>query len=1470
VARNRNALERRGGIPTNERVTLRALAHFIYTLIVVFEIAISRAGAATPGDLDLDFDPGEGGSNIRGVLIQPDQKILVQGQFSTFNGIPRRGLVRLNTNGTVDTTFVPDCTTNAVCFALQKSGKILLAEFKPSTRTSKIIRLNTNGSLDTAFQTNLVFDNRVRSIIVRGDGRFVVVGDFQNVSALPRNRVAGVLPGGNLDTNFNVGSGCDAPVYTGIVEPGGKIIIGGKFSFAGGVATTYIARLHTNGAVDQTFVVNSSAYGGFVQALALQENGSVLAGYDNSVPSLRRFLPNGTLDDSLQIGTEFEGSVCAIVQLFPRRIFLAGIFPRVDGIPIPSWGRIYDTGEIDPDFQMGVGAYGGIVGAASQTNGDIVIAGNFTSIAETPRQSVARLTGGIPPPTAPSITIQPANITRNEGELVTVSVTAEGTGPLDYQWHKDGELIPNSRRRSGANSPTLKLFSATPSDSGVYTVKITSAFGSTVSSNATVIVIDSPPGTHPGSVDLNFFSELDSPYHSIDEMFELPDGRLFVSGFVFARLLGRDGEPQPALPFLTNNPTGAILREPNGKMILGCSGQGTPDRPLPILIRYLTNGVPDPTFTPELTDTSFYVTQLARQIDGKIIVAGAFPDSQNEFGTTLLRFHANGKRDFGFAWNSDGDPDVEKILPLQDGSFLMSQEFWEASMGTSGNLSRFNQDGSQNRSFRPFSPTESRHMRIHALCQQPDGKILVGGAFTSISGMGRTNLARLNSDGSLDVTFVSDTPFTVLDISLQSDGKILAAGTLADQSKARLVRCNPDGSSDAAFQFGFATPGRMTRVLPSRFGGIYVAGGFSDPNGTSSLNPSIERLNNDGSAPRPGMTPSISSGPADRSMHEGTFDHLTLSAHGSGSLSFQWFRNGVAVTNQGDFSGAKSETLNFTRVTTASAGFYHAIVTNAWGTATSAVAQVLVNAPRSTAGSVDTGFELALPSDGKITIVAAGIAGWLYSVRETTSSDGSRVSVIERWNSDGSRDEFFGPGVPWENLDYICPQSDGKLLVSERLSIGGLSSLHRLNMDGTSDDLFFAKDIASASPIAVQNGGTILAWASFVNPFDERHLVRLFPGGQLDDSFQIDPAKVKFTSGIKTLVIQPDQKILAGGEFTVSHRGFSNYCVNLARFEPDGSLDSSFRAVLKGSGGVDTMAVDRFGRVLAFGDFQEVDGIPVSSFARLNPDGSFDSTLGIQLPGSSTEFPKIAVQDDGKIIFGGGPLWIGGREYRGLFRVESDGGPDPTFDPGSGPDGPITDFTLVPGGIAAAGEFRSFDHTPRPGLVRIRIAPKPGSPRIQTQSPPQRLKAGMAARLSITVSGVSPLFYFWRLNSTNILEASGPQLFLPNLASSDSGSYSVVVSNQFGTASASMTLSVLSPPALLKPERVGDTFRFPFGTADGLPMTAFDLPRFRILTSTNLLDWNEFPGELFETNGKIYFYDLLRPTPQSYYQVTEP
>lgn len=151
-------------------------------LSLPFAAGQGRAFAQNPGSLDLSFDPGTGASwSVRAVAIQSDGKILIGGQFTSYNGTPRDLIARLNVDGSLDMTFDPGTGADygVRTIAVQSDGKIIIGgafNFYNGTPRKGIARLNTDGSLDATFDPGLGANYVVHSASIQSDGRVIIGG----------------------------------------------------------------------------------------------------------------------------------------------------------------------------------------------------------------------------------------------------------------------------------------------------------------------------------------------------------------------------------------------------------------------------------------------------------------------------------------------------------------------------------------------------------------------------------------------------------------------------------------------------------------------------------------------------------------------------------------------------------------------------------------------------------------------------------------------------------------------------------------------------------------------------------------------------------------------------------------------------------------------------------------------------------------------------------------------------------------------------------------------------------------------------------------------------------------------------------------------------------------------------------------------------------------------------------------------
>ena len=238
---------------------------FIITLISISSCSNSDNSSSnvivggTSGTIDLTFNPGAGATgSVETTSIQSDGKIIIGGNFPSYNGTARNRIARLNTDGTLDTSFNPGTGadnggfTNSVrTTSIQSDGKIIIGGTFTSYNgiaRNNIARLNTDGTLDATFNPGTGADGGggVWTTSIQSDGKIIIGGFFTSYNGIARNRIARLNTDGALDTSFNPGAGANDNVKTTSIQSDGQLIIGGQFTSYDGIARNYIARINGN------------------------------------------------------------------------------------------------------------------------------------------------------------------------------------------------------------------------------------------------------------------------------------------------------------------------------------------------------------------------------------------------------------------------------------------------------------------------------------------------------------------------------------------------------------------------------------------------------------------------------------------------------------------------------------------------------------------------------------------------------------------------------------------------------------------------------------------------------------------------------------------------------------------------------------------------------------------------------------------------------------------------------------------------------------------------------------------------------------------------------------------------------------------------------------------------------------------------------------------------------------------------
>ncbi len=666
-------------------------------------------------------------------------------------------------------------------------------------------------------------------------------------------------------------------------------------------------------------------------------------------------------------------------------------------------------------------------------------------------------------------------------------------------------------------------------------------------------------------------------------------------------------------------------------------------------------GANDPTFNPG--DIGFgygdgannAVMSSAIQSDGKIIIGGSFTTYNGSEVYHITRLNTDGTLDSSFNSGFGANGEVTKVVLQADGKILISGSFTYYHGIARNKIARLNSDGTLDLTFDPGTGPSSL---INTLALQSNGKIIIAGYFNSYNGIAVNRIARLNVDGTFDGTFDTGTGVdqVVYSIAIQNDDKIIIGGefTLFNGiNRYRVARLNIDGMLDTTFDPGGGANAAITTMAIQNDGKVIVAGGFIWLNGPNVNR--VARLNTDGTV--------------DTSFDSGT-------GPSSGLLRTVTVQVDGKIIIGGDFNSYN-------------------------GTLVNRIAQLNED------GSIDGTFNLGTGASTSVMSIDLQVDGKIIIGGLFTSYNGTGRNHIARLHANGTLDASFYPGTGANsNIHCSALESGGKLIIGgEFTSYNGDSRNHitRLNIDGTSDPTFAPETETNAvvSTMAIQNDNKVVIGGEFtsVNGLAMNHIARLNNDGTLDAAFDIGSGT---NFAIRTASIQNDGKIIIGGLF-INYNGTSRN--RIARLNTDGSLDLTFDPGTGADNFINTTAIQGDGKIIIGGGFTSYNGVIVSRIARLNTDGTLDATFNFGT-GINSGIVTTAIQNDGKIIVGGGFTVFNGTLINRIVRLNSDGTLDTTFNSGTGANNTVTTIAIQSNGkIIIGGNFTSYD-----GVALNRVA----------------------------------------------------------------------------------------------------------------------------------------------------------------------
>ncbi|MCC3158975.1 T9SS type A sorting domain-containing protein [Hymenobacter sp. 15J16-1T3B] len=658
---------------------------------------------------------------------------------------------------------------------------------------SRLVRLNADGSLDNTFLQNVGAATAVQRMHLLSNGQVLLVGfGGSATTAGGVSRSGGLLrlnADGTGDASFDAGSGPTSQLYSvtylddAAVLPSGKVVAVGPFDHFNGAATNNIVGLNAN----------------------------------------------GSLDTSFNPGTGANDEILTVVALPSGKLLIGGYFTSYNGFNCDGLARLNADGSFDTSFTATTN--GGVENITVQPDGKILLAGQFYPTTSTTTTLIRLNANGTPDNTfaQPTQAYFPGSFygdamhVQADGKIVVIG--GSGSSPYLTRLNPNGTIDATYQVGTGPNASPYSLTAL--ASGGTLVAGNFSDFNGTP--DRTLIQLSSA-----GAVDAAFQPKIQTNA-GIYAAVRQADGKYVVGG-TFTEING-----QPARRLARINTDGSLDQQygynsgglgtavndivlQNGSAVVATGTQ---------VLRFQSTGAIDNTFAP--TAFSGPVSRLVLQPDGRLLAGGSFSFYSNRSVAGLVRLDGAGNYDASFAPVTTGANAISQFhnMALQPDGKLLVEAYARTTSTATSRVMRLLANGTVDASFTALTLTNpsgsnSSTYRTYALALQPDGKILLGGAFGAVGGTPRANLARLNADGTIDTGFTpAALTGTVFSLAVQPNNRLLVGGAFTSTAglPANLARLNADGTADASFA-ATTVPNSSVRSLLVQTDGAVVIGGF--------------------------------------------------------------------------------------------------------------------------------------------------------------------------------------------------------------------------------------------------------------------------------------------------------------------------------------------------------------------------------------------------------------------------------------------------------------------------------------------------------------------------------------------------------------------------------------------------------------------------------------------------------------------
>ena len=806
--------------------------------------------------------------NVHALALCAEDKVLVQDDYY--------GIYRLNSDGTWDSGFqAPDFDPSdqgwITRMAVQADGKILVRCLLSVEEGIGIIRLNNDGTVDSSFTATMFSMDSWNGVALmpQPDGKILVGGGFTSLCGQARQNLARLNANGTLDTNFVAAADSDWEIDYPYVScfallPDGRIVVGGSFTLLGGQPRLNIGRLVADGQGAALNITTASHLPGATVGVAYNQTLTATGG---TAPYVWAVI-SGMLPDGLELGVDgvidATPSMCGGAYAFTVAVTDINGWSATKDFVLPAgelwfpdsfsplpWGILGTACDSSLGVEGGTAPYtwslvSGSLPAGLSLSGGGRLTGTPSTLGTSTFTLRAVDVDGISGQAEFSMAIYAATNLQDLrcsdmvpafdpattqyslthiGSRINVAATKAASGATlqvringgayelwNPEWEWLGQDFPLN---IGSNTLDLKVTASDGVTSKIYTLAITRTLSDKLANFE----------TSNGEITPDFDPEVSAYGVSVpNDYLRISAQARDNSATMEMRVNGGAYELLPA--YYVNRQVALAIGV--NVIDIRVTAADTSNKTYTLTATRLHGTICDG-FNPGLVGgeaTSWSekpgVTTMAVQADGKILVGGIITSLGGQPRNHLGRFHSSGTLDTSFnPGTSMGTDDEVAALAVQaDGRILVGGEFTTLAGQARAHLGRHNPDGSLDLSF-----AATAGGAVAVLAVQPDGKILVGGAFNTLNTQAISGLGRLNPDGSLDTSFTAVlVDRTVRKLALQADGKILLAITKKSRFDREIIRLNADGILDPGFESFEQTSGSLVSCLALQADGRILLG----------------------------------------------------------------------------------------------------------------------------------------------------------------------------------------------------------------------------------------------------------------------------------------------------------------------------------------------------------------------------------------------------------------------------------------------------------------------------------------------------------------------------------------------------------------------------------------------------------------------------------------------------------------------